>query len=91
MEDVTTIYIFDNYGGQSQDVLGMAIAEDGRFLASHLSSSRAFMLHDMGVTSNWKHERYDKAYPDGWRLEVLEDGSPVIEDLGEKNRARADE
>ena len=57
------------------DVLGQALSEDGKVLASHLSSSIWFSQHDMGLTSNWKHEKYKKYYPDGFDLEWVDNTS----------------
>jgi len=42
------------------DVMGVAMCECGDVLAEHLSSSEGFSRHDMGVTSDWKHEHYRK-------------------------------
>lgn len=60
-------------GGRPGDVIGWALAEDGEGLASHWSSSETFAKHDMGLTSNWKHEGYAKHYPDGYELVWLDD------------------
>jgi len=55
------------------DFCGMALAEDGTFLTSHISSNLYFVHHDMGVfKSDWKHDIYDKKYPDGWELEWID-------------------
>ena len=51
------------------DVFGYALAEDGKCLAQHLSSSVSFSKHDMGLTSDWKHEHY----PDGYELEWIDE------------------
>jgi hypothetical protein len=40
------------------DVMGVAMCECGDVLAEHYSSSEGFARHDMGVTSDWKHEYY---------------------------------
>lgn len=61
-----------NWGGHS-DVWGNALAEDGQGLASHLSSNIDFAKHDMGLTSDWKHDHYAKCYPDGYELEWVDD------------------
>ena len=50
----------------------IAMAEDGTFLASHLSSNEMFAQHDIGLTSNWKHKTYAKYYPDGYELEWVD-------------------
>lgn len=55
------------------DVLGSALAADGVALCSHLSSSVDFAKHDMGLTSDWKHEHYQKHAPDGYELEWVDD------------------
>ena len=55
------------------DVLGCALAEDGHVLAEHLSSSMDFAKHDMGLTSDWKHDRYAAYALDGFELEWVDD------------------
>jgi hypothetical protein len=55
-----------NWG--KDNVIGYAIAENGEGLASHLSSNIAFSKHDMGLTSNWKHDHYTKCFPEGYDL-----------------------
>ena len=55
------------------DVMGYALAEDGEGLASHYSSSVSFSKHDMGLTSDWKHENYKAHYPDGFELEWIDE------------------
>lgn len=53
---------------------GIAMAEDGRVLAGHMSSNHSFQRHDMGVErSDWKHDKYNAHYPDGWELVYVED------------------
>ena len=51
------------------DYLGFAVAQDGTGLAGHCSSSEAFVRHDMGITSDWKHDKYAAHYPGGYTLE----------------------
>jgi len=29
-------------------------------------------MHDMGLHSDWKHEKYNEHYPDGFELEWVE-------------------
>ena len=53
-------------------VYACAIAEDGTGLAAHMCSHRGWIPHDMGITSNWKHEVYDKHYPNGYELILCE-------------------
>ncbi|HSH44423.1 MAG TPA: hypothetical protein VK966_01070 [Longimicrobiales bacterium] len=70
------IFAFVNGGGgPGQDVLCVALAEDGTHLASHVCSSPAYGPHDMGADgrSDWKHERYAEHYPDGYEVEWVSD------------------
>jgi len=63
------IYCFNN-GGQKSYMQALAIAEDGNIVASHLCSSEHFMAHDLGITSDWKHESYNEHFGEGnWELE----------------------
>lgn len=64
-----TIYIFNN-GGSPGWYSARAVADDGHALAGHICSSEGFMAHDMGITSTWKHDVYDKHFGQGnWHLE----------------------
>lgn len=51
----------------------MAMAEDGTHLAGHVCSDHGFISHDMGFTSDWKHDQYNRHYPDGWELVMVDD------------------
>lgn len=53
--------------------IGYTICEDGTGICSHFSSSIHFSKHDMGLTSNWKHDFYNKYCPDGYELEWVDD------------------
>lgn len=55
------------------DVLGCALSEDGHVLAEHLSSSVAFAKHDLGLTSDWQHDKYRKHAPNGFELVWVDD------------------
>ena len=66
------IYVFVN-GRWGNDCIGLALAEDGHCLGSHLSSSEMWSRHDMGLTSDWKHDGYKEHYPDGYELEWVDD------------------
>ena len=62
------IFCYNN-GGPSGFLTAIAMAEDGNVLAQHICSSEAFMLHDLGITSDWKHENYNAHYGEGnWEL-----------------------
>lgn len=70
----TKIYLtcFDG-GFRRGDVIGYALGEDGQGLASHLSSGIEWSKHDMGLTSDWKHDHYEKIYPNGYELIWIDD------------------
>jgi hypothetical protein len=51
----------------------VALAEDGEALAGHCSSNVGFARHDIGFTSDWKHDEYSKHYPNGYELVWLDD------------------
>ena len=67
------IYCFNN-GGSAGMLMAVAIAEDGTCLAQHCCSHEAWMRHDLGIESDWKHEQYDAHYgPGNWKLEWVDD------------------
>jgi hypothetical protein len=66
------IFCWINEGEGTDWQVVMAVAEDGCFLASHVSSSETWARHDIGLTSDWKHDRYQEHYPDGYELEWVE-------------------
>lgn len=80
---MTKIYVIGYYTGYSSygiikeagrdgDVYGLAFTVgDGYYniVASHLSSGKYWYEHDMGITSDWKHDEYDKAaHGEEWAL-----------------------
>ena len=66
------IYCFNN-GGKPGWMNAVAIADDGHVLARHVCSGEGFMPHDLGITSNWKHENYDAHFGEGnWELEWVQ-------------------
>lgn len=68
-----TIYCFNN-GGSQDWYVAMAIADDGHALASHICSHPSYMQHDLGLTSDWKHDNYNAHFGVGnWKLEWVED------------------
>lgn len=94
MAEPTRIYLFCRPapGWGPKDVVGYAVAEDGRGLGSHLSSSVVFSMHDMGATSDWKHEGYAKACPGGYVLEWVdnEDEHDGLREALRLNQERAE-
>jgi len=52
--------------GSAPWIHGYALAEDGTWLTSHVSSSRAFARHDLQTSV--KHAAYKAHYPNGYTL-----------------------
>lgn len=71
--DLPTIYVFCNQCTPTDWHPMVAITEEGEGIAGHVCSSHGWVAHDMGFTSDWHHDSYDKVYPDGWRLEWVPD------------------
>ena len=67
------IYAWVNSGRGTDMQFVSAMAEDGTILAGHLSSSESFAKHDIGIGSDWKHDKYDAHYPEGWAIEWVDD------------------
>ena len=59
-------------GWDRGDVIGFAMTDDGRGLASHLSSGVEWAKWDMGVTSLSKHDHYAKQCPNGYKIEWID-------------------
>jgi len=70
--DLPRIFVFVNTRYGTGDVLPIAIAEDGQGLCSHFCSGDGWALHDMGLTSDWKHDVYLRKYPQGFELVWLD-------------------
>ena len=86
------IFCWVNSGKGTDWQVVMALAEDGTHLASHVSSSEGFARHDIGLTSDWKHEAYKAHYPDGYELVWVDDARPGqcpgLDDAYAKNQAK---
>lgn|GEM_PF-5189722 len=69
MKEKIIVYAIEG-AGIGGDWLGWAGIEGRGGLCSHSCSTAGWVLHDMGVEgSDWKHDVYDEACPDGWELE----------------------
>jgi hypothetical protein len=66
------IFCFVNSGKGSDMQVVIALCEDGHCLANHLSSNEGWARHDIGITSDWKHENYKEHCPDGYELVWVE-------------------
>ena len=78
--------------GAGTDMQGVvAMADDGRVLAQHCSSSEGWAKHDIGYWSNWKHEQYREHYPDGYYVWWVDDplNSPGLDRAYQNNQALA--
>lgn len=64
-----------------------SLSEDGVFLAGHICSDHLYIPHDMGMTSNWKHETYNKYAPEGWELVLTEPMSPEVTEAYKKHKS----
>ena len=71
------IYIFGVYthtksylnnAEECGDTLGYAYDECLNEIAQHYSSGINWTKHDMGITSDWKHDTYKKTYLTGYFL-----------------------
>lgn len=67
------IYCFINSGKGTDWINVIALCEDGHCLAQHCSSSEWFAKHDIGLTSDWKHEHYKEHCPEGYELEWVDE------------------
>lgn len=66
------IFVFINAPVAENWYAAVALTQDGEFIAHHVSSTIEWSKHDMGITSDWKHEKYDAHYPDGYELEWVD-------------------
>lgn len=71
VEAPAQVYCWINESGHEY-YLVYAMDERGVVLAQHLSSSPGWAQHDIGIGSDWKHDRYREAHPGGYELVWLE-------------------
>ena len=66
----------------------VAVSAEGTAMCGHLSSSVGFAKHDIGITSEWKHDIYKEVYPDGYELVWVDEPytSKEVKDALQKNR-----
>jgi hypothetical protein len=87
------IFCWVNSGVETEWQIVVAMAEDGTSLASHCSSSEHWAKHDIGITSDRKHEKYRAHYPDGYEIVWVDDAEvmshPGILAAIEAKRAKA--
>lgn len=62
------IFCFVNSGKGTDMQHVIALCEDGHCLAGHLSSHKEWAKHDIGITSDWKHDKYKEHCPEGYKL-----------------------
>ena len=84
------IYIFAVYTGRNSygvirdadpngDTIGYAVDKDFNCISNHYSSGIGWTMHDMGITSDWQRDKYEKAFPNGYEL-VWIGGFKSVED-----------
>lgn len=85
------IFCFVNSGRDTNWQIVIALCEDGHCLAQHLSSSEGFAKHDIGITSDCKHEKYKEHCPEGYELIWLDnpESSVDLDAAYEKNQELA--
>lgn len=90
------IYIFAVNTGRSSygvirdaeptgDVMGYAMTKKHEIIDNHFSSGVNWCKHDMGITSDWKHDRYKEVYPDGYELVWLGEFNNIDEAVNNIN------
>jgi len=71
------IYCFNNSVGKTDWNHVLAVADDGHCLAGHICSHEYYFKHDIGITSNWQHDKYNKHFGEGnWELVWLDEVAP---------------
>lgn len=70
------------------DTAGIAYDADQKVIITmHYSSGISWTQHDMGITSNRKHDMYQALYPDGYELvwlggfESFDEGAVAAENM----------
>ena len=76
------------YKTEYGDVGCVAVSEDGHGLGGHLSSNKEWAVHDMGITSDWKHNGYHAYYPAGYELIWLDTHEDLPEEVVKAIEAR---
>jgi hypothetical protein len=68
--------------GRAPWIQGWALAEDGTWITSHMSSSKAFARHDLQTSV--KHAAYQAHYPNGYTLvDYTSDSGDELEHRGD--------
>lgn len=67
MERKPRIYVYRPHTDY-EDVMGLAFDELGEVVAWHVSSSLSWFRSDMGLRSEYKHNKYQARHPNGFEL-----------------------
>lgn len=70
---MTTIYCFIGGRWSNGDVSVIAWTEEHLDIAGHVSSGVGWAKHDIGINSDWYHDKYRELYPDGYELKWVDD------------------
>ena len=76
MKEIYVFGIFSHEPYSACDITGYAVdrlvEEDSvtklNVITGHWSTSEPWCKHDMGITSDWKHDIYNELYPNGYEL-----------------------
>lgn len=74
---MNTIYCFIANVTDWGDLHVVAATEDGRRIASHVSSDLFWAKRDIGVDTKCKHDIYENEFPDGYELVWVDDVSQI--------------
>jgi len=91
MSNPTKVYAFCNSGGGTDMQSWLAMAETGEVVSGHLSSSRAWGIHDVGP--EWKKSSYEQVLGEGFEVEyiVVDEGHAPPPEVVERNRVLGQE
>lgn len=81
-KSLPAVYLFSQ--ARNGDGTAVAMCEDGTVIATHWCSHWGYMLHDL---HDIRRDRYQKHYPDGYRLVVLGPSEIPPPDVVARNRA----
>lgn len=51
----------------------VSVSDTCKIMSNHFSSGISWAKHDIGITSDWKHDIYQKEFPNGYELEWVDD------------------
>lgn len=79
------IFVYACPTNYASHIIGCAIDNNKTLIAKHVSSNLDFVMQDMGVTSELKHDIYKNKYPHGYEivwLGLIENAEQFIQSAG---------